>query len=325
MKCVASAVAFVLTSLGICAFADSMVMGNWSGKFTSAGWEKYSLSAKVIAESRTDYRMMLEVTAANETWPKIVLTGHGMAQYAVFIGRTDLGKERGGICVLTAEAASGKMTGRLWRTEGPVEFSMEKLEIVSPTLGAKPPEGAVVLFDGTNLDAWDLTPGNVRDGAMIVSANNFVSKQEFGDAQIHIEFQTPLMEDERGQGRGNSGVYVAGRYEIQVLDSFGDDPADNLCGGIYKIAAPKVNACLPPLTWQTYDITFRAPRFNQAGEKTKDAEITVKHNGFLIHDALKLPGITPGGVSDKEAPQGPLFLQNHGDAVRYRNIWVLPM
>jgi len=127
------------------------------------------------------------------------------------------------------------------------------------------------------------------------------------------------------QSRGNSGVYVQGRYEVQVLDSFAEPPADNYCGGIYKIAAPLVNACLPPGEWQTYDITFYAPRYDDSGKKIKNAQITVYHNGTLIHDKLELPHPTPGGVSETEAKTGPLYLQNHGDAVQYRNIWVEPL
>jgi hypothetical protein len=149
-----------------------------------------------------------------------------------------------------------------------------------------------------------------------------VSKRTFGDHFLHIEFRTPFMPASRGQARGNSGVYVQGRYEVQVLDSFGLEGKDNECGGIYRLAAPRVNMCFPPLAWQTYDIDFVAARYDAAGKKVANARITVKHNGVTIHDNLELPSATPG-----YKPEGPeklgLFLQNHGNPVVFRNIWVI--
>ena len=127
----------------------------------------------------------------------------------------------------------------------------------------------------------------------------------------------------RGQARGNSGVYLQGRYEVQVLDSFGLAGEDNECGGIYQVSRPRVNMTLPPLQWQTYDIDFTAARFDSAGEKTANARLTVRHNGVLIHDDLELPGTTGGG--DPEGPEpGALHLQDHWNPVFYRNVWVLP-
>ena len=126
-----------------------------------------------------------------------------------------------------------------------------------------------------------------------------------------------------GQGRGNSGVYLQARYELQVLDSYGLDGADNECGGIYKIARPSANMCLPPLEWQTYDISFRAARFDDAGNKTESARITVKHNGAIIHEDLELPKITGGAFAADESKPGGLMLQDHGNPVRFRNIWVV--
>jgi len=169
---------------------------------------------------------------------------------------------------------------------------------------------------------WRLVEG----GAMEVAprSGSLLSKRAFTDHRIHLEFRTPFMPDKRGQARGNSGVYVHGRYEIQVLDSYGLEGLDNDCGGIYKVSAPRVNMCAPPLQWQTYDITFQAPRFDPAGKKTRNARITVVHNGVPIHEDLELPGPTPGGIASDERPEpAPLFLQDHSDPVRYRNIWVV--
>ena len=139
----------------------------------------------------------------------------------------------------------------------------------------------------------------------------FKTIEEYGSGLYHIEFRTPFVPTKRGQDRGNSGVYLLGRYEVQVLDTFGLEPADNFCGGIYSFATPAVDAVLPPLQWQTYDITFTAPSFNETGEKLTNATIHVVHNGMVIHDAVELGSGTPGGVSDQEAPTGPLLLQDH--------------
>jgi hypothetical protein len=189
-----------------------------------------------------------------------------------------------------------------------------------------PPADAVVLFDGTNQDKWQAAPAkwSLDNGAMTVGDPQILTTDEYGAGKYHIEFRTPLMARERGQGRGNSGVYILGRYEVQVLDSFGLPPADNEAGGIYKKATPKVNASLPPGEWQTYDITFHPAKFDESGRKTQSATITVEHNGIVIHDNVTLDSPTPGGVSEQDAEKGPLLLQNHGNPVSYRNIWYQP-
>lgn len=197
---------------------------------------------------------------------------------------------------------------------------LKKVDRKSPTLGAEPPAGAVVLFDGR--DAQHFKNGKLVEGKWL-AASGCESKQKFGDHRLHIEFRTPFMPHARGQARGNSGVYVQSRYEVQVLDSFGLEGKDNECGGIYKVSPPEVNMCLPPLQWQTYDIDFQAARYNDAGEKTQNARITVRHNGVLIHENRELPAATPG--RHKEGPEGDaLFLQDHGNPVVFRNIWVVP-
>jgi len=163
----------------------------------------------------------------------------------------------------------------------------------------------------------------IVDGAMEVGGGNLVTKDKFKDFKLHIEFRTPFMPEARGQGRGNSGVYLQGRYEIQVLDSYGLEGRDNECGGIYQVGAPMVNMCLPPLQWQTYDITFQAPRFDASGNKTEDAIVTVVHNGVTIHDRRKLPGPTGGAMDGNVAEPGGIYLQDHGNPVRFRNIWLV--
>lgn len=203
-------------------------------------------------------------------------------------------------------------------TDQGATYVMDKISRKSPTLGAKPPPGAVVLFDGTNADQWQ--GGHVDERHLLAAGTT--SKKAFGNYTLHAEFMTPFKPSGRGQGRGNSGVYMQDRYEVQVLDSFGLKGEDNECGGIYSKSKPKVNMCYPPLTWQTYDIDFTAAQFDGAGKKTKNAVITVKHNGVVIHDKQEISGPTGGGKPEGPTP-GPIQLQGHGNPVYYRNIWVV--
>ncbi|MBN2133518.1 MAG: DUF1080 domain-containing protein [Sedimentisphaerales bacterium] len=167
----------------------------------------------------------------------------------------------------------------------------------------------------------------IVDGAMEAKAGtgSIVTKRKFKDFKLHIEFRTPFMPEARGQARGNSGVYLQGRYEVQVLDSYGLESKDNECGGIYKVGAPLVNMCLPPGQWQTYDMTFRAPRFNAGGDKTGNAVVTVMHNGVAIHDERPIPGPTGGALDNNAAEPGGIYLQDHGNPVQFRNIWIVEL
>jgi hypothetical protein len=211
----------------------------------------------------------------------------------------------------TATLSDGTIT--VIDEDGSALGELKKVARKSPTLGAKPPEGAKVLFDGKSAEHFQ--GGKVSpDGFLMAGCT---SKQKLGGGTLHVEFRTPFMPEARGQGRGNSGVYINGQYECQVLDSFGLEGEDNECGGIYSIAKPDVNMCLPPLQWQTYDIEFTPAKMNDAGEKTEDPRVTIRHNGVVIHDDLALPRITPGGVE-----AGYLHLQDHGNPVVFRNIWV---
>ena len=186
----------------------------------------------------------------------------------------------------------------------------------SKTLGARPPVGAIVLFATNRINDFEGSK-MFEDGLLGVGGT---SKETFGDHRLHIEFRTPFQPEDSGQKRGNSGVYIQGRYELQVLDSFGLVGENNECGGIYQIAKPSNNMCSPPLTWQTYDIDFKAATYDALGKKTSNAKLSVKHNGVAIHDGLELPTGTPGKDSESAKP-GPLFLQDHGNPVAYRNIW----
>jgi hypothetical protein len=210
--------------------------------------------------------------------------------------------------------AGGKMTGK---TADGQDFTLQKTVRKSKTLGQEPPQGAVVLFDSKNTDEWN--NGKMVDGNLLGS--DIASKKKFRDHTVHLEFRLSFMPYARGQGRSNSGVYLQQRYEVQVLDSFGLKGENNECGGIYSQAAPRVNMCYPPLQWQTYDIEFKAPRY-EGGKKVANAVLTVRHNGVLIHDRVPVKGPTAGGGAEADTP-GPLFLQGHGGQVQYRNIWVV--
>ena len=177
-----------------------------------------------------------------------------------------------------------------------------------------------MLFDGSSADGWQ--NGKLDDRKLLRCGTK--SKDMIQSGTLHIEFFLPFKPLGRGQDRGNSGVYLQDRYEVQVLDSFGLKGENNECGGIYSKHRPAVNMCLPALTWQTYDIEFTEAQFDAAGMKTKDATLTVKHNGVLIHDKAPVnSATTAAGLKEGPTP-GPIQLQDHGNPIFYRNIWWLP-
>jgi len=201
----------------------------------------------------------------------------------------------------------GKRVGRL-----------DRVQRESPTLGAKPPKHAIVLFDGTNTDQF--VNGRMTEDGLLMEGSDF--KPMFQDFNLHLEFMLPYMPEARDQGRANSGVYLQSRYEVQVLDSFALEPRSNGSGGLYRFRPPDVNMCLPPLVWQTYDIKFTSPRWASDGTKLKNARITVWHNGVKIHNNVELPNKTGAGRPE-EPTLLPIRLQNHGNPVRFRNIWLI--
>ena len=198
---------------------------------------------------------------------------------------------------------------------------LPRLERESPTLGQQPPDGATVLFDGSSVDAW--LNGQMENG--LLKNTDITTKQTFGDYTLHLEFRTPYKPYARNQQRGNSGVYHQGRYETQVLDSFGQTGEMNETGGIYSIADPLLNMCFPPLRWQTYDVDFTAAKFDENDKLLENARMTVRLNGVIVQDNQELPHTTTASPIKEITPaNGPIFIQHHGNPVFYRNIWIVP-
>jgi hypothetical protein len=225
---------------------------------------------------------------------------------------------------LFAQEQKTPISTELWQPIPPV---------VTPAEGTQPPSDAIVLFDGTNLDNWTNEKGGpagwtVADGCMTVKPGTGIikTKQGFGDCQLHIEWRTPSVVKGEGQGRGNSGIFLQSRYELQVLDSYDNKTYTNgQAGSIYKQSIPLVNVCKKPGEWQTYDIIYRAPRFNESGRTVIPARITVLQNGVLIQNNVEIWGNTEyiGSPAYTAHPlKEPLTLQDHGDLVSYRNIWI---
>lgn len=218
------------------------------------------------------------------------------------------------------------LPGSTWRVH---DADRPEPVVVTPGESGGAPSDAIVLFDGSDLAAWssdgEAARWRVQDGAFVAGGGTLTTRQAFGDIQLHLEWASPREVSGESQGRGNSGVFLMGRYEIQILDSY-DNPSypDGQAASLYGQTPPLVNACRAPGEWQSYDIVFRAPRF-EAGELVTPAQATVLHNGVLVQHAVEFIGATRHrevATYAEHAPELPLGLQDHGNPVRFRNVWV---
>ncbi len=232
-----------------------------------------------------------------------------------------------------------------WASQPPLAGSTVRLKITAKNAklysywfdgGVRPvppPPGAIVLFDGKDTSKWTEGGGGalrwkVENGAMIVTPNagDAVTADTFGDCRLHVEFWVPTAEEGFTDHRGNSGVYLQGRYEIRIIDSFGHEPESHQCGALYGITTPRVNACRPPGEWQSFDVTFRAPTFDAQGKMTRKGRVTILQNGVNIVDHAEFDRATPSPSDENLAQPGPIRLQNYGGVpVRFRNIWLVPL
>ncbi len=216
-----------------------------------------------------------------------------------------------------ALSAKEYLSGKVW----------PEPKIIDPGPPGGPPSDAIVLFDGKDLSKWEHgDKWTIKDGVATVRGSDITTKQPFGDCQFHVEWAAPAEVKGAGQGRGNSGIYFMGNYEIQILDSYDNTTYyDGQAAAFYKQMPPLVNVCRKPGEWQTYDIVFMAPRFDSAGKLAKPGYVTVLHNGVLVQNHTEIEGTTAWDAAPKYSPHPaklPLSIQNHGNPVRFRNIWI---
>ena len=295
--------------------------GNWQGRWSGDVDVDPDIAAQVVAQGRNKYlvRLTSKLFMRSTLWALIEA------------------EAKNGILQFEGDGYKGQIQNSTFtggRTSGSSTFSMNRIVYSPPSLGAAPPANAQVLFDGTSFDAWDGAAGwQLADGnAMMVTpdADDLVSKNKYKDIQLHVEFRLPFMPKERSQSRGNSGVFVQDVYEVQVLDSFGLEGYYDDCGALYKVSPPRVNACLPPMEWQAYDITYHAARFNDDGTVKSYPRMTVLHNGFIIQQDQEIPQITAWKENERLQPPpaapGAIKLQSHRNHyVQFRNVWVVEL
>ena len=305
----------VLTSLALAqkppSFLDAESAGpdfKVQGEYEGTIGVKTKLGAQVVALGEGKFDAVLYFKG---------LPGAGFEKTKVALK----GETKDGVTTFAGTNFKGTIQDGVFRGVGDdnAEFELKPVLRQSPTLGAKPPEGAVVLFDGSNVNEWE--NGKLEEGMLLGVGTR--TKRKFKNYTLHLEFRTPFTPAGRGQGRGNSGMYLNDMYEFQILDSFGLSGENNECGGYYKFAKPRVNMALPPLSWQTYDVEFRMAVFDESGKKLKPAVATVKHNGVVIHENYEIPEPNGGGGQSDETRPGSIYVQDHGDPVRFRNIWIV--
>lgn len=319
--------------------ADQTLMGDYQGEWLDAPNGHYfninkPVAAQVVNVRPGEYAVTLFQEHDNRADPYFQGTGKLEGEVIRF-------EEKGWSGTVSKEGmvgVSGQGHG------GGVKFSLRKAVRSSPTLGAKAPAGALVLFDGGNFDQWQHGGGRavswnlLGNGGMEVRSarsneerqqgigGDIETKRKFGDCRIHLEFRYPVEPGKQGQGRGNSGFFFQGDYEVQILNSYGLEGRWNECGALYKASPPKVNAARPPMEWQTYDIDYKASVWKD-GVKVSSPRITVRLNGVLVHQDQEIPHTTAHAFAtrgNEPKGDGPIRLQDHGNAIQFRNIWVVP-
>jgi len=314
-KCLVCLIALICS---VNCFGANPFMGQYKGTFYPDNKVTIDATAQVVDEGQGDYRIVIHADSDDPTQDgaHIEIYGRQFGPDRLYLS------SRAGGYDWRGQIEKGRLTAA---SSYGLHFELDKIESKSPRAGAKPPQGAVVLLPfepgvKPDLSGWTNAEWKALDsGAMECAARkgSNKTKQEFSDIkQLHVEFKLPLEPSGRGQGRANSGVYVLDAYEVQILDSFGLVHTSGDCGGIYNLARAKVNACLPPETWQTYDITFRVARLDDNGNVRELPRITVLHNGVKIHDNLEIP-------RSRHRTKGPIQLQDHGHDIQFRNIWLV--
>lgn len=294
--------------------ADFAIQGEYEGSITLNSGEK-KVGAQVVARGVGNFYI------------RVLMGGLPGAGWDGKTQMEAMGKTEEGKVTVTGKDISGTVADGKFALKDAmkIDTTLTRVERKSPTLGAKSPEGAVVLFGKSeDVEKWnDAEIAKLSDGEFLSCkpGKNILTKQAFKSCKMHVEFRLAWMPNSTGQGRSNSGLYIQNLYECQMLDSFALKGENNECGGFYTQHKPSVNMCLPPMVWQTYDIEFTAAKFD-GDKRTDKARVTMFHNGVKIHDNIELPGPTPGGEKD-ESKAGPLHLQWHGDPLVYRNIWVV--
>ncbi len=343
--------ALLACSLGLSLFASDNLVGEYVGtiKADKGNFRSNPQIAFLVFKEGDTYKVRIY----QDLWKRAV-------PYESFELKAENGAlkfENKGHYKWTAEISNNKVVGKLTDKDKEVpfdvKFSVDKLERKSPTLGMPAPKNAVVLFDGKNLDEWraannmEMPWKIIKEGKDVcfevakkevienkngkeekhMRGSDIVSKKKFKNFKLHIEFMIPdEMNKTLGQHRANSGVFM-GRFEVQILDSFGADGLWNECGALYKVLPPQINASLPPNQWQTYDIKYEAPKYKN-GKMIEFPEISVSHNGMQIHKEIKLTEGTEHEGRNRDISRmgdGPveIKLQDHGNPIRFRNIWVV--
>jgi hypothetical protein len=295
-------------------------MGEYAGEFTTPTGDRAPAKAQVVGTGAESYRVL--VTA----WPK------GGEAMKLELTATADGKK----LLLTGSAGSATWSGQVsdhrlklaGSGAGSGTFDLKYVARKSPTEGAKPPAGATVLLERTegkpSLAAWQNKKWQaLRGGVMQVGGGDTYTVRKLKSFKMHLEFRLPYEPTASEQGRGNSGVYIHDRYEVQVLDSFGQKHYDGGCGAIYRTFKPKTNESFPPLAWQTYDITFRAAKLGEGGVLVSPPVITVIHNGVVVHQDQEIPQPTGAARKKGHIESNFLRLQDHAHSVQYRNVWVV--